>query len=222
MRARVAEIDQHSVAHVSGDKPLQRADRIGDGAVICGDDFAQILGVELRRECRRADEIAKHHRQLAAFGVGLRWCIGGRRGYRSGGRRGAERSNCSEQLAAMADRGHADADQVVGRQLRQHFAIDIVIAECSRVSFEPKPAQPRHYVHAVILGSGEAASRIRLFLRVSACQRMAARPKAGPNSTLNGAAIRPSHRCCITTILSDHITMLYGHSVLHDLLYRSL
>jgi hypothetical protein len=55
----------------------------------------------------------------------------------------------------MADRGHADADQVVGRQLRQHFAIDIIVAECRRVSFEPQPAQPRHYVHAVILGSEE-------------------------------------------------------------------
>src|SRR5580692_8550152 len=55
----------------------------------------------------------------------------------------------------MADRGYADADQVVGGQLRQHFAIDIVVAECRRVSFEPQPAQPRHYVHAVILGSEE-------------------------------------------------------------------
>ena len=53
----------------------------------------------------------------------------------------------------MADRGYADADQVVGRQLRQHFAIDIVVVECARVLFEPQPAQPRCYVHAVILGS---------------------------------------------------------------------
>jgi hypothetical protein len=55
----------------------------------------------------------------------------------------------------MADRGHANADQVVGRQLRQHFAIDIVVAECRRVLFESQPAQPRHCVHAVILGSEE-------------------------------------------------------------------
>ena len=60
-----------------------------------------------------------------------------------------------QQLAAMADRGHADADQVVGRQLRQHIAIDIVVAECRRVLFKPQPAQPRHHVHAAILGSKE-------------------------------------------------------------------
>jgi len=58
----------------------------------------------------------------------------------------------------MADRGHADANQVVGRQLREHFAIDIIVAECRRVSFEPQPAQPRHNVHAVILGSEERQS----------------------------------------------------------------
>ena len=55
----------------------------------------------------------------------------------------------------MADRGYADSDQVVGSQLRQHFAIDIVVAKCRRVLFEPQPAQPRCYVHAVILGSEE-------------------------------------------------------------------
>ncbi len=33
--------------------------------------------------------------------------------------------------------------------------IDVVVAECGRVLFEPQPAQPRRYVHAVILGSEE-------------------------------------------------------------------
>ena len=55
----------------------------------------------------------------------------------------------------MADRRYADADQVVGCQLGQHLVIDIVVAESRRISFEPQPAQPRHYVHAVILGSEE-------------------------------------------------------------------
>src|SRR5262249_7484732 len=54
-----------------------------------------------------------------------------------------------------ARRGQADADQVVGRQRGQSLAIDIIVAECRRVSFEPLPAQPRHYVHAVTLGSEE-------------------------------------------------------------------
>ena len=70
MRLRIAEVDQHPVAHIFGDKPVEPADRIGDGAVVGADQLAQILRVEPRRECRRADQIAEHHRQLAAFGRG--------------------------------------------------------------------------------------------------------------------------------------------------------
>ena len=55
----------------------------------------------------------------------------------------------------MADRGHADADQIVGRQLGHHFAIDIIVAKCGRVLSEPQPAQPRHDVHAAIPGFEE-------------------------------------------------------------------
>ena len=68
---------------------------------------------------------------------------------------GAERGDRVEQLAAMADQGDAEMLQILGRQLRQHFAIDLVVAERRRVLFEPQPPQPRRYVHAVILGSEE-------------------------------------------------------------------
>jgi hypothetical protein len=44
-----------------------------------------------------------------------------------------------QQLAAMADRGYADADQVVGVSSGHHFAIDIVVAECRCVLFKPGP-----------------------------------------------------------------------------------
>jgi hypothetical protein len=39
----------------------------------------------------------------------------------------------------MADRGHADADQVVDRLLRQHFAVDIVVAEGGAYCSSPSP-----------------------------------------------------------------------------------
>jgi hypothetical protein len=73
----------------------------------------------------------------------------------------------------VADRGHADIDQVIGRHLRQHFAIDIVVSEGRRVSFEPQPTQPRHNVHAVTLGSEERQPLMerRIFLCPSAYQR---------------------------------------------------
>src|SRR5208337_1428349 len=66
---RIAEIGQHPVPHVLRDEPAGLADEIGAAAVIRADDLAQILGIEPRRECRRADQIAEHHRQLPAFGM---------------------------------------------------------------------------------------------------------------------------------------------------------
>jgi hypothetical protein len=172
MGSRVAEIGEHAVAHVFRDKPVGAPDDIGNSAVVGSNDLAQILGVEPSRELGRTDQIAEHHRQLPAFGIGGSRGIVGRRNHRRGGRRSAERSNCGEELAAMTDRSHADADQVVGRQLRQHFVIDIIVSECGRVSFEPQLAQPRHYVHAVILGSEERQPLMkRISLCPSACQR---------------------------------------------------
>jgi len=40
MCSRVTEIDQHAVAHVVGNKPIEPGDNLGDGAVIGGDDLA--------------------------------------------------------------------------------------------------------------------------------------------------------------------------------------
>jgi hypothetical protein len=62
MRLRIAEIDQHPVAHIFGDKAVEAADRLGDGAVVVADQLPQILRVKPRRERRRADQIAEHHR----------------------------------------------------------------------------------------------------------------------------------------------------------------
>jgi hypothetical protein len=58
---------------------------------------------------------------------------------RQGGGRhfGAERGNGSEELAAVANRGHADADQIFGGELRQHLGVDVIIAERLLVLFEP-------------------------------------------------------------------------------------
>lgn len=63
-RQRIAEIDQDPIAHVFGDKAVEAADRGGDAAMIGADHIAQILGIELRRERRRADQIDKHDRDI--------------------------------------------------------------------------------------------------------------------------------------------------------------
>ena len=65
MRLRIAEINQHAVAHILGDKAAKAADGVGDAPVVGADDLAQILGIEAGRERRRADQIAEHDGQLA-------------------------------------------------------------------------------------------------------------------------------------------------------------
>jgi hypothetical protein len=114
MRLWVTEIDQHAVAHVLGDKAVEAPDDIDHGAMVSGDDVAQILGIEPRRQFGRADEVAEHHRQLPAFGVDLCRCTRGGRRHHDGRNRHAEAGNRVEQLAPVADRGHPDADQVFG------------------------------------------------------------------------------------------------------------
>jgi hypothetical protein len=133
MRLRIAEIDQHAIAHIFGDKAVEAADRLGDCAVIGADQLPQILRVETRRECRRADEIAEHHRQLAPLGLGRRRCIAGSRRH---GRRGAERGDGIEELAPVADRCNADLPEILRCQLRQHLAVDLVVAEGRQIALK--------------------------------------------------------------------------------------
>ena len=49
------------------------------------------------------------------------------------------------------------ADQVVGRQLRQHFGVDIVVAESGLISFETQASQPDRNVHQASPNSSSCA-----------------------------------------------------------------
>ena len=72
VRLRVAEVDEHAVAHVLGDEAVEAGHGLGDAAVIRSDHLAQVLGIEPRRQRRRADEIAEHHSELPPLGGGDR------------------------------------------------------------------------------------------------------------------------------------------------------
>ena len=161
MCPRIAEIDQYPVAHVLGDEAIEPCDDLGDGTVIGADNLAQIFRVKTGRERCRADQVAEHHGQLAAFGIGRSWYIGCYRCHRGRGRSGGlgctlgQGGDGIQQAAAMPDRRNPEFAKIVGGQPQQHLAIDIVIAESRRVLFEPQLAQPRRDIHAVTLGSEE-------------------------------------------------------------------
>ena len=154
MGARVAEIDEDAVAHVLRNKAVVAPDRRAAPVLERRDDIAQILGVHPGRECGRSHQVAKHHGQLAALGLGWRrcgrrhrcWCRCQGRGRRGG----TERGDGGKEFATMADQRDAEADQVVGRQVRQDVSVDFVVAERRLVLSKTELLQPtrdidRHY-----------------------------------------------------------------------------
>jgi hypothetical protein len=72
MGARVAEVDEDPVAHELRDKAVVAPDRRAAPVLERRDDIAQIFGVHPGRERGRSHQVAKHHGQLATFGIGHR------------------------------------------------------------------------------------------------------------------------------------------------------
>jgi hypothetical protein len=111
--------------------------------MVRADHLTQILGVEARRQRRRADQIAKHHRQLAALSFaggggdrgGCRWRFGR-----------AERCDAVEQTATMADLVDNQLAQILAGEPAQHLTVDVVDAERGHIFLEPDPAQPFGYI----------------------------------------------------------------------------
>ena len=125
MRLRIPEIGQHSVAHILGDKAVEPADHLGNRGMISTDHLAQIFGIQPRRQCCRADQIAEHHRQLPALSDGYDLVLS--RALRAG--LTLQCRDRLEQLAAVAPKHHAEILEILRRQLRQRFPIDLVVAE---------------------------------------------------------------------------------------------
>ncbi len=121
MRPRIAEISEHPITHEFGDKAVIARDDAGTGVLIGADLLAQFLGVEPRRQRRRADEIAEHHRQLPPLGGVLRLRAG-----RCGGRRrclgGGQTGDGFEETLAVPER-HTKLLEVDLRQLRQGLRV---------------------------------------------------------------------------------------------------
>ena len=67
MGLRIAEIDQHAVAHVFRHEAAEAANRLGNAFLIGRNDLAQVLRVHAGGERGRADQVGEHHCNLAAF-----------------------------------------------------------------------------------------------------------------------------------------------------------
>ena len=47
----------------------------------------------------------------------------------------------------MPDRRDTEFAEILARQPPQNFPVDVVVAECGRVLFEPETAQPFGHIH---------------------------------------------------------------------------
>ena len=51
-------------------RTLEALDDLGTGGLVGPDDLTVVLRTELVGECRGADQVAEHHRELPTFAVG--------------------------------------------------------------------------------------------------------------------------------------------------------
>ena len=84
-RGGPAEVDEQTIAEFPGDVAAEAPDGAGGSLLVLRDEDTQLLGVELLREWRRADQVAEQNGQLPALpGWQLGFGLGSRR--RSAGR----------------------------------------------------------------------------------------------------------------------------------------
>ncbi len=158
VRLRIAEVDKQPIAHVLRDKVVEAGDRFGDAAVIGADHLPQILGIETRRERRRADQIAEHHRQLAPF----RGLFARPRSFGERQAGGTERGGRAQDPLAVPEED-AELFEIRLGQFGQRFEVNRVVAKNSLVLPEPETAQPLGDIHGVSPRPAHPAAKLNRF-----------------------------------------------------------
>ena len=109
LRHRIAEQRHQPVAELLGDMAAHLRHRRRGGIEISADQVAPLLGIEPRGNAGRADQIAEHHREVAALAGGF--SRGGDRGWRSLGRNrrrpNGRRCGCHRRCAVQRRQSRA-------------------------------------------------------------------------------------------------------------------
>src|ERR1700756_5770049 len=127
MRLGIPEINQHAVAEVLGDKARIATDNFADAAVIGAEYLTQIFRIVARRQWCRADQIAEHYRELAPLRLAADRSGSGGRGFDNGfWCSPAKSGDRRQQFAAMPDRCDPEPGQIIGCQLGQYLAVDVI------------------------------------------------------------------------------------------------
>ena len=141
MRHRIAEQRHQPVAELLGDMAAHLRHRRRGGIEIGADQVAPLLGIKLRGNAGRTDQIAEHHREIAALACGIRrlpatgatgcgearrWPARGDVGV--GPARSPKVGDRPQHFAAMA-KEDAELLQVLIGQIAKDREIDIVFGE---------------------------------------------------------------------------------------------
>jgi hypothetical protein len=141
VRLRVAEIGKHAIAHVSSDETPMLDDHLGAMPMIGTDDVPKILRIKPRRECRRSDEVAEHHRELATLGDILWSWVGHASGSRPRRRNATTSGDGSQHLATIAEH-NTKVLQILVCQISEDREINAVFDKTLSVFNHPKRCQP--------------------------------------------------------------------------------
>ena len=148
----MAEVDQEPITQVLGDVAPEALDDPSCGLLVGADDVAQLLRIQPSRQCRRAYQVAEHHRQLAAFAFGSCRGDGGGDGRRlehfgCGGHRSRlapiELADGLQEHLAMPQRLHAQLPQILIGQRREEIRCDVIVLEGVGILREPELGEPR-------------------------------------------------------------------------------
>jgi hypothetical protein len=160
MRPGIAEIGQHPVTHVLGDKAVIARDDGGNRVLVGSDLVAQFLGVEPHRQGRRADEIAEHHRQLPP--LRLRRRRRGRHfGNSFGNRCGGQFGDGIAQAQPMACARHANVFQHLIIDLDEQVSVNVVGFEGVGILGETNCLEPIPYCAHAASSSRSAFASFR-------------------------------------------------------------
>ena len=106
-----------------------------------------IFGANLAAQSRVTGEVGEKNGDLPLFGTGRDRVSCRRRGRVRRFGLCSQSRDPVEQLAAVADGCDPKLFEILSRELRQHVAVDGVVAEDPLVLFEPQTLQPGCNVH---------------------------------------------------------------------------
>jgi hypothetical protein len=168
------EDSHHAIADVLVDSPAVIDDACVGKIEEASEEGVDFLSVQFVGELRVAGDVSEQDCHLPPLGLRQRRSLPQYRGrcarIRRKRGRGAttQRYDRGKQLAAVAHRGDANPDQIVGRQVGKDLGINVVLAERLFVLPQPQTVQPSRNIHGRLLaGFLRRAPRPSVYPKIS-------------------------------------------------------